>query len=382
MTSLGIVIGISAVIALVSAGSGAKRKLDDRLLSVGKNLIIIRPGSRPEAGGIADLTPLKREDADTIRRDMGPMLLGVAPTQATLRTASTTTRNWSTAVVGSTADMEHVCDWHVQHGSFLRDEDIKNAAAVCVLGHTVRKKLYPEKANPVGELIRIDRLPLKVIGVLGEKGRNPIGADQDDQIFLPITTLQRKLAGANHVAMILASARTEEEIDQAKGAITRLMRQQRHLRASDADNFDVTSVREQAEMAQVLTRTMHWLIGGVAGISLLVGGIGIMNIMLVSVKERTAEIGLRMAVGARSRDVLLQFLTEAIVLALVGGIVGILLGIGGAFGLSVVGNWPFVLSPTVIAVDFAVCAGIGIFFGIYPAWKAARLNPIEALNRQ
>ncbi len=380
LTSLGIVIGISAVITLVSAGSGAQQKLDERLTSVGKNLIILRPGARQESGGIADRTPLKQEDADAIRREIGPLLLGVAPTQASLRTAVSAAANWATAIVGSTPDLQPVCDWQVRHGRFLSEEDVKQAAPVCVIGQTVRRKLFQDKPNPVGETVRIDRLQVRVVGVLGDKGPNPIGADQDDQIFLPITTLQRKLAGSDSVAMILASARSEDVIQTAQDAIGRLMRQRRHLKPSATDDFDVSSVREQAELAKVLSHAMQWLIAGIASISLVVGGIGIMNIMLVSVTERTREIGLRMAVGATSSDVLAQFLVEAMVLALVGGILGTLLGVAGAFLAAQLGGWPVVISPNVVLVDFAIAAGIGLFFGSYPAWKASRLDPIHALR--
>jgi putative ABC transport system permease protein len=380
LTSLGIIVGIGAVIAMVSAGHGARQKLDGRLASVGKNLVLVRPGSRTESGTIADFAPLKLEDVDAIRKELGPLAIGVSPSQVTSRVAATALRNWSTGIVGSTTDIHKVCNWELGHGRFFTDEDTRKAAPVCVIGQTVRQKLFRENHNPVGEMIRVDRVQVSVIGVLNAKGRNPVGADQDDQIFVPITTLQRKIAGADSITMILVSARTEDVIDQVKEAVVKLMRQRHHLRPSAPDDFDVSSVRELAAIAQVLTGTMQWVVAAIASISLIVGGIGIMNIMLVSVTERTREIGIRMAIGAKPSDVLLQFLLEAVVLALVGGALGITLGIATAVILAHLASWPLVVSPTMVVVDFAISAGVGIFFGYYPALKASRLDPIEALR--
>ena len=380
LTSLGIVVGISAVIAMVSAGSGARQKLDERLASVGKNLILVRPGARTESGTISDFAPLKLEDTDAIRKELGSLLVGVAPSQAAARLVGTASHNWTTSVVGSTPDFQLVCNWTVLQGRFFTDEDIKKTAAVCVIGQTVRRKLFPENPFPIGEAIRVDQVQLTVVGMLAEKGRNPVGADQDDQVLVPITTLQRKVAGSDSITMILASARSEDVIDRAKGEITKVMRQRHHLRRNAPDDFDVSSVRELAAIAQVLTGTMQWVVAIIASISLVVGGIGIMNIMLASVTERTREIGLRMAVGATPADVLMQFLLEAVVLALVGGALGITIGIAGAIGLAHLANWPVVVSPTIVVLDFVISAGVGVFFGYYPALKASRLDPIEALR--
>jgi putative ABC transport system permease protein len=249
-----------------------------------------------------------------------------------------------------------------------------------MLGATVRQKLFPNKPDPVGESVRVGMVELRVIGILEEKGRSPTGADQDDQIFLPITTLQRKLTGDDRLALILTAARSENLIETAKEEISRVLRERHHLRPGAADDFDVSSVREMAELAVFLTSTMQGLIAVIASISLVVGGIGIMNIMLVSVTERTREIGIRMAIGATPSDVLIQFLIEAVVLALVGGIIGITLGIGGAVGLAELANWPVVVDPMIVGLAFLVAAAVGIFFGYYPALKASRLDPIEALR--
>jgi putative ABC transport system permease protein len=261
----------------------------------------------------------------------------------------------------------------------MNDDDVRKEAAVCVLGQTVRRKLFPDTPNPVGQMVQLDRLRLRVIGVQGEKGRSLTGGDQDDNITLPITTLH-KLTGDDKLVLILAAAHSDEVLDKAKKEITDVMRRRHHLKKGDSNDFDVSSVQEISKIAFTMTDTMERLIIIIASISLLVGGIGIMNIMLVSVTERTREIGIRMAVGATPFDVLVQFLMEAMVLALIGGAIGISLGIGAAVGLARVAGWLLVISKTSIAVAFLVSAGVGIFFGFYPAWKASRLDPIEALR--
>jgi putative ABC transport system permease protein len=380
LTSLGIVIGVGAVIALVAAGEGARHKLDERLATIGRALIIIRAGSRTNQMAVADFTPLTSADADALRRQAGPLLAGVAEVQVTQRLASTRYANAGVTVVGSTPDIRPIRGWEVAVGRFYTDEDLRRRAAVCLLGDTVRKKLFPDVQDPIGQAVRIDRTLFRVIGVTTPKGRSATGADQDDQVFVPLTTLQHRLAGEEKVNLIVAAARSEALLPRAQAEIERVLRQRHRLKPADPADFDVSSVQELAELAVVVTATLQGLSAVIASVSLVVGGVGIMNIMLVAVTERTREIGLRMAVGAKPADVLLQFLGEAVVLALLGGLIGVTLGVGGAAALAAGLDWPVVVPPGAIVLAFAVSAAVGVAFGFYPAWKASRLDPITALR--
>jgi putative ABC transport system permease protein len=382
LTSLGIIIGIGAVITLVAAGQGARRKLEDQLESVGKDVILVRAGARTQQGLVADYAALANEDVAAVRREAGPLLVGVAPVELAQRLAVTRWGRWPTAVVGSTPEMERIRRWRVVSGRFYTAEEVKRQAPVCLLGQTVRRKLFPGHADPVGQTVRVEHLRLEVVGVLGEKGRSPTGADQDDQIFVPITTLQRRLLGEERIMLIVAAARSEADLPVAKERVERALRRGHRLAAGTPNDFDVSTVREMGELAEVLTGTMQALVAVIASISLVVGGIGIMNIMLVSVTERTREIGLRMALGATGADVMGQFLTEAVILALFGGLLGVALGVAGAAAFARALDWPLLVSPGVVAVGFAVAAGVGVFFGFYPARKASRLDPIEALRSE
>jgi putative ABC transport system permease protein len=381
LTSLGIVIGVGAVIAMVSAGDSARQKLDERLNNVGKNLILIRAGTHTQTGSLADVKPLHSEDADVVRKQLGPLVLGVCEVQVTMRNAATRTQNWKTMIVGTSPDMEAVRMWEMEHGRFFTGEDVKKQAPVCVLGKTVRDKLFPDAGNPVGKMIRVDRMNLRVVGVVRPKGRMPTGGDQDDQIFVPLPTLQRKIVGEDQISIILTAVRNQNDLAVAKDQINKVLRDKHHVKEGHED-FDVSSVQEMAELAVILTNTMHILVALIASISLIVGGIGIMNIMLVSVTERTREIGIRAAVGASSYDVLVQFLIEAVVLSLLGGLLGILLGIAGAAVVAWLIGWPVYVNPHIVLLAFAVSAGVGVFFGYYPALKASRLDPIEALRHE
>ncbi len=379
LTSLGIIIGTGAVISMVSAAGGARQKLDERLENVGKTLIIIRAGARTQNGTLADIKPLTNEEAALLRKQLKGQVTGLAEVQATIRTVQTRTRNCVTMVVGTSPDMQKVRGWVMQHGRYLTEEDLKKQAAVCVLGQTVREKLFPDMPNPVGQTIRVDRLQLRVVGVVEGKGRSPIGGDQDDQIFIPLQTLQRKLVGDEILSMMLTSVDSVDKLPRTKAEITRILREKRHGKPG-LEDFDVSSVQEMAEIAVVMTRTMQLLIGIIASISLVVGGIGIMNIMLVSVTERTREIGIRMAIGATPSDILIQFLIEAVMLSLLGGLIGISLGVGAAVTLAWAANWPIFIDYSMVVLSFGISGGVGIFFGYYPALKASRLDPIEALR--
>jgi len=295
------------------------------------------------------------------------------------RIVSTGTASTGTSIVGCTPEIQQVRQWNMRSGRFVSQEDVNSQAAVCLLGETVRRRLFGQQADPLGQMVRIGRLQVRVVGVLEEKGRSPTGADQDDQIFLPLTTLQHKLTGTEKLSAIVTATRSEAAVEVVKEEIMRVLRERRHLKPG-SETFDVSSVREMADLADMVSRTLEMLVAIIASISLLVGGIGVMNIMLVSVTERTREIGIRMAVGATPTNVLAQFLVEAVVLALAGGVIGVVLGVGAAVVLAGAAGWPVVVSLLAVLLACGVSASAGVFFGFYPAWKASRLDPIEALR--
>jgi putative ABC transport system permease protein len=380
LTSLGIVIGISAVIAMVSAGDGARLLLDERLETVGKNIIIVRPGQRTNQGMSSNPSIFTHEDADAIRKQLGSQLVGVAGLHGWNGVVKTSeSPPWNTSFMGCTPELAKVRKWKLEYGEFFTDEDVKSVSNVCLIGQTVRKKVFPNTPNPIGKTIRANNFSFKVVGVLSEKGKNPLGNDQDNQVFFPLTTLERTIHPLRILNLIVTTPKDEKQGEHIRTEITRILRDQHRLKPGNED-FEVVSVQEMAELATVVTRTLQILVAVIASVSLIVGGIGIMNIMLVSVTERTREIGIRMAVGATPGDVLSQFLIEAVVLALVGGIIGITLGMAAALGVARLIGWPLVISPTVVLMTFAIAGTVGVFFGFYPARKASRLDPIEALR--
>jgi putative ABC transport system permease protein len=379
LTSLGIVIGIGAVIAMVSAGDGVQRKLDERMATVGRNLVLIRAGARTKTGAVADATFFTKEDAAAIRKQVGPMLGGLAEVQLTQRQVATKSTHWQTFLCGTTPDLSVVREWKLGGGRFFTADEVARADPVCVIGNTVRKELFRDLPDPVGQSVRVDQIQLRIVGVLSPKGRDPIGTDQDDEIFLPLTTLQRKVVGEEKVGMMLAGVKSEALTPRAVEEIDRVLRQTHKVKTGSPD-FDVSSVREMAELGYTVTTTVQMLVAVIASLSLVVGGIGIMNIMLVSVTERTREIGLRMAVGATAADVLAQFLIEAVILSLAGGLLGVTLGVAAAAALAAAAGWPVVVSPFFVLLACGVSGAVGVFFGFYPAWKASRLDPIDALR--
>jgi putative ABC transport system permease protein len=382
LTALGMIIGVAAVIVMVAIGTGARTSIENQIKSAGSNLVMVNAGSGgfgPVRQGSGASTSLTAADADAIAEQvMG--IRYVTPTLNTRQQIVAETANWNTQVQGANEQLPEIRAWPVQTGSFFTAQDVSSAAKVAVLGSVTRDQLFGAGADPTGATIRIQNQPFRVVGVLSSKGQAAMGQDQDDAVVVPYTTVQRKLMGVQHISGITISASDEVLLETITAQISDVMRARHKLQPGEEDDF---SVRTQAEMATMLTsttNTMTYLLAGIAAVSLVVGGIGIMNIMLVSVTERTREIGLRLSVGARDRDVLTQFLVEAIVLSLAGGAIGILLGTGVSYGVSQVMQWSTVVTTNAVALSFGVAAATGVFFGFYPARKAAALDPIEALR--
>lgn len=384
LTMLGIIIGIASVIAMVAVGSGAERIISDQISSIGTNLILVIPGSVKTGGvqmGPGAVPTLTIDDGRAIKAEC-PSVAAAAPNIRTGGQVVYANQNWSTQLTGVTPDFLVVRDWPVVYGRPFTQSDVDGAAKNCIIGQTIIKKLFGS-ADPLGKIIRIRKVPFRVVGVLKKKGQSPQGTDQDDMVMIPLTTAQRKVFGSpfpNAVGAIVAKAKSKEAISRAESEITALLRQRHHIGFKKEDDFTVKNLSEILAVATTSSRTMSLLLGAVASISLIVGGIGIMNIMLVSVTERTREIGIRMAVGAGEEDILLQFLTEAVLLTLCGGIVGIGLGFVGATVISKVFGWPTLVSIKAVGVAAVFSAAVGIFFGFYPARKASSLNPIDALR--
>jgi putative ABC transport system permease protein len=382
LTMLGMIIGVAAVITMVALGRGAQSSIEDQIRSAGTNLIIVNAGNWTVGGvhqGQGAATTLTREDAAAVR-DTVPGVQYLTAGVSTRVQLVTGNQNWSTRAQGTDVDLPLIRSWTVSEGAFFTPQDVASAAKVAVLGSVVRDRLFGPDEDAVGKIIRVRNQPFKVVGVLASKGQSAGGDDQDDTLFVPYTSVQRKLLGITHIQNITISAASAAETTRVADGVTALLRTRHKIQPGDPDDFMVRTLEEMASVRTETTRTMTALLASIAGVSLLVGGIGIMNIMLVSVTERTREIGLRMALGARARDVLLQFLVEAVVLSLAGGLVGIVVGFAASEGVRRFVGWPTTVAPEAVLMAFGFAAATGVFFGFYPARKAARLDPIDALR--
>ena len=381
LTILGIVIGVSAVITMVTVGNGATMAVQAQISSLGTNLLMVRPGQRlgPGMGGTS-APAFKESDAEAVATQLGG-ILAVAPEARSSATVVANGRNWTTSVTGSTNSWFDTSNWQIASGRMFGDDELRAGAAVCIVGETIRRELWGSR-SPVGEPLRVKQFSCEVVGLLASKGQGAMGNDQDDVVLLPLRTLQRRVTGNTRVSTLLVSMKDDSDATRVKAGLRQLLRERRKLAPSDDDNFNVLDTKQLAETLSGTTKVMTMLLGAVAAVSLLVGGIGIMNIMLVSVTERTREIGLRLAIGALERDVLLQFLIEAVVLAALGGLVGIVLATGASLALARVMDVPFLFNPSVNLLSFVFSASIGVIFGYFPARRAARMDPIEALRHE
>jgi putative ABC transport system permease protein len=381
LTILGIVIGVGAVITMVTLGNGATLAVQNQISSLGTNLLQVRPGQRlgPGTGG-ASAPAFKEEDAEAIASQIGG-IAAVAPEARTSSTVVAKGRNWTTSITGSTNAWLATGNWKLADGRAFSDDEQRAGSAVCLIGATVRRELYGA-GTAVGEQLRVKQISCEIVGLLASKGQGAFGNDQDDVVLVPIKTLQRRITGNTRVNTVLVSMTEGSDPERVKASLTLLLRERRKLAPSDEDNFNVLDTKQLADTLSGTTKVMTMLLGAVAAVSLLVGGIGIMNIMLVSVTERTREIGLRLAIGALEREVLLQFLIEAVVLACLGGLIGIVLATGASIALAGVMDLPYLFNPGVNLLSFVFSAGIGVLFGYFPARRAARMDPIDALRHE
>ena len=384
LTMLGIIIGVGAVIAMLAVGTGASKKISDQISSMGSNLIMILPGATTAGGvrmGAGTQPTLTLGDADAIKREC-PAVQDVAPVHNGVAQVVYGHQNWSTGVVGTTPSMLIVRDWSLAAGRSFTEQDVKSATKVCLLGQSVVDNLFGDM-DPTGQFIRIKNVPFVVNGVLAPKGQSAQGQDQDDTVLIPVTTAQKKLFGTSFpgmVRIITVKAKSTEDLPSAEKQINDLLRQRHHIGPKQDNDFTVRNLTQIMQTAEQSTKVMTLLLGAIASVSLLVGGIGIMNIMLVSVTERTREIGIRMAIGAKTWDIRLQFLIEALTLSLIGGVAGIIIGISGSKLISTLAGWTTIISPLSVMLAFGFSGVVGIFFGFYPAYKASLLDPIEALR--
>jgi putative ABC transport system permease protein len=381
LTALGIIIGVAAVIAMVGIGNGAKAQVEAQIASLGQNIILVFSGSTTSSGirtGWGGAGTLKVEDAEAIRREVSGVTAVSEEVVSTTQVAAGN-QNWFTRIYGESADYLDIRQWPLADGAPFTPQDVRSANKVCVIGRTTATQIYGND-DPIGQVLRVKNVPFTITGVLTPKGLSAQGVDQDDIVIMPYTSAMKRVAGGTTLRNINVQVGDANQMNAAQKQIIDLLRQRHNIRPGRDDDFTVRSQQEIADAATATTNVMTGLLGAIAGVSLVVGGIGIMNIMLVSVTERTREIGTRMAVGAHGRDILTQFLIEAISLSSVGGILGIIIGIAAAKTIAITRHWPALISPGSIVIAFLVSAAVGIFFGFYPARKAAALDPIEALR--
>ncbi len=381
LTMLGIIIGVGAVIAMVAIGEGAKKRVQEQIAGLGTNLLVVLPGTMTLGGartGSGGVQTLVGTDARAIMQEI-PVVSQASPSLRQVLQVIAADQNWSTVIQGVAPEFQQIRNWQVEQGRFLSEADVDSTAKVALIGRTVAYNLFGGE-SPIDAIIRIKKIPFRIIGVLGSKGQTGMGTDQDDVVMIPYSTMQKRIMGITYVQQIVVSAVSADKTQEATEQISALLRQRHRIQPGRDDDFNVRNLSDIAEAASNSATVMAILLGSIASVSLLVGGIGIMNIMLVSVTERTREIGIRMAVGARSRDIMLQFLVEAVVMAASGGIIGILLGIGSSLLLKRLVQLPMLIRPDIVAVAFLFSGAVGIFFGFYPAKKAANLDPIDALR--
>ena len=382
LTMLGIIIGVASVITMLAIGQGSKKSIQTQIAEMGSNMIMIHPGAEMRGGVRQDpsaMQTLKLDDFKSLQ-DETNFLSAVSPNVSSSGQLINGANNYPSSVTGVSPEYLEIRQLSIENGTIFTDADIQSSAKVCVIGKTIVDNLFPDGSDPIGKVIRFNKIPFRVVGVLKSKGYNSMGMDQDDVVLAPYTTVMKRLLAVTYLQGIFASALTEDMTDNATDEITAILRKNHKLKESDDDDFTIRSQQELSTMLNTTTDLMTTLLACIAGISLVVGGIGIMNIMYVSVTERTREIGLRMSVGARGIDILSQFLIEAILISITGGIIGILIGIGASLAVKNIAHWPIYIQGWSVLLSFAVCTITGVFFGWYPAQKASNLDPIEAIR--
>ncbi|MDB1019028.1 ABC transporter permease [Phocaeicola vulgatus] len=382
LTMLGIIIGVASVIAMLAIGQGSKKSIQQQISEMGSNMIMIHPGAEMRGGGRQDpsaMQTLKLENYEKLSEEC-TYLSGISPNVSSSGQLVAGANNYPSSVSGVSMDYLTIRQLTVEQGEMFTENDIRTAAKVCVIGKTIVDNLFPDGSDPIGKVIRCNQIPFRVIGVLKSKGYNSMGMDQDDVVLAPYSTVMKRLLAQTYLSGIFASALTEDMTDEAVDEITTILRREHKLKETDDDDFTIRTQQELSSMLNTTTDLMTTLLACIAGISLVVGGIGIMNIMYVSVTERTREIGLRMSVGARGVDILSQFLIEAILISITGGLIGVIIGCGASFMIKTIAHWPVFIQPWSVLLSFLVCTVTGVFFGWYPAKKAADLDPIDALR--